>query len=177
MSNTCKTFNVTVKVVREFSARIKIRARNQAEAEKIALDKYNDFVYGQKDDDDQYWNALCFGFPPPWSEHDSITYDPEIDRRFHCVDCGRCTSSIGEYYMVYDEIWAASGLEPNDGMLCLRCLERRIGRELSLDDFTAIMPRREAWERHRRRSRRRRHRHRRRPAPSAAPEQLTIPLT
>jgi hypothetical protein len=144
MSTTCKTFNVTVKVVREFSATIEIHARNQAEAEKIALSKYWDFACGRDGD----MEASCLGFPPPWREHDCALYDPEIDRRFHCVDCGKCTSSSGEYYMVRDEIWAASGLGPIDGMLCLRCLERRIERELTLDDFTAIMPRREAWERH-----------------------------
>jgi hypothetical protein len=161
MSSTCKTFNVTVKLLREFSATIEIRARNQAEAEKIALDKYDDFACGRDGDMDGY----SLGFPPPWHEHESVTYEPEIDRRFHCGDCDKCTSSIGEYYMVRNEIWAASGLEPNDGMLCLRCLERRLGRELTLDDFTALMPRREAWERHVAS---------RSAPPSSPPEQLTM---
>ena len=68
-------------------------------------------------------------------------------RRFFCVDCGKNTLG-GEYYMVRDELWAASGLEPNDGMLCLACLEKRIGRLLTLEDFAAVVPSRECWERH-----------------------------
>jgi hypothetical protein len=39
--------------------------------------------------------------------------------RFCCVDCGRCTLYGGEYYMVRDKLWVASGLGPDDGMLCL----------------------------------------------------------
>jgi hypothetical protein len=156
--NDCglKTFNVTVNVVREYSATIKISARDQAEAEKIALEQYNRWrcrgmahsLRGDYDFDSKFYDGVCLGFPPPWDEHESITYDPEINIRFHCVDCGKCTSSSGEYYMVDDDLWAVSGLEGNDGMLCLRCLEQRIGREPTIDDFTAIWPRREAWERH-----------------------------
>jgi len=144
MSRARKTFNVTVKVVREYSATVKIAARTQADAEEIALDKYWDFACGRDGD----MGAYCLGFPKPWDEHESNTHEPEVDRTFHCVDCGKCTSSSGEYYMVYDDVWAASGLGGNDGMLCLHCLEQRIGRDLSFDDFTAICPSREAWARH-----------------------------
>jgi hypothetical protein len=31
-------------------------------------------------------------------------------------------------------------MAPHGGMLCLCCLEGRIGRLLTLDDFTAMMP-------------------------------------
>jgi ATP-dependent helicase HepA len=48
------------------------------------------------------------------------------------------------YYMVDDDVWAASG--GGDGMLCLPCLERRIDRPLAEADFAAIMP--QCWERH-----------------------------
>jgi hypothetical protein len=137
-------FNVTVVVKREYSATIEISARTQAEAEEIALAKYRDFACGRDGD----MGAFCLGFPPPWDEHDCALFDPVIDTRFHCIDCGKCTSSSGEYYMIYDEIWAASGLEPDGGMLCLHCLERRIGRHLTIDDFTAVVPSRAAWERH-----------------------------
>lgn len=60
--------------------------------------------------------------------------------RFMCVDCGKDTCG-GEYYMVSSELWAASGLGPTGGMLCLADLERRIGRPLAYSDFTAIVPR------------------------------------
>jgi hypothetical protein len=54
-----------------------------------------------------------------------------------CLDCGRDTIELGEYYMVWDGVWLASGLERDEGMLCFACLERRIGRRLAPDDFTA----------------------------------------
>jgi hypothetical protein len=66
--------------------------------------------------------------------------------RFRCVDCRKCTFCSGEYYMVADALWSASGMGPFDGMLCLLCLEQRIGRELTINDFTAVVPRR--WKHH-----------------------------
>jgi hypothetical protein len=68
--------------------------------------------------------------------------------RFRCVDCGKDTNKSGEYYMVRDEVWAASKIAPHGGMLCLRCLERRIGREVNGQDFTAMCPSRKAWNKH-----------------------------
>jgi hypothetical protein len=69
--------------------------------------------------------------------------------RFRCVDCGYCTLCGGEYYMVADQLWAASGMKPDGGMLCLACLKRRIGRELGIGDFfRAKVPTRDAWQRH-----------------------------
>ena len=56
-----------------------------------------------------------------------------------CVDCGQPlirTPSGSEYYMVHDELWAASGLGRRDGFLCVGCLEDRLGRRLGPDDFT-----------------------------------------
>lgn len=57
-----------------------------------------------------------------------------------CKDCsvvvrGEAYGDEHEYYNVHDDIWAQSGLGPNDGMLCIGCLEKRIGRELKSDDF------------------------------------------
>lgn len=50
---------------------------------------------------------------------------------FLCVDC-QFDTFRNEYYMVKDEIWP---IEQDGGMLCVGCLERRIGRELKKDDF------------------------------------------
>ena len=61
---------------------------------------------------------IDLGFPEPWDEHEMCEHDPEIDRKFRCVDCDKSVLG-GEYYMVADELWAASGMEPNGGMLCL----------------------------------------------------------
>jgi hypothetical protein len=49
---------------------------------------------------------------------------------------------------VSDELWAATGMSPGSGMLWLSCLEKRIGRALTLEDFIAVLPSREAWARH-----------------------------
>lgn len=55
-------------------------------------------------------------------------------RGFKCKDCKVCTHSIGEYYMVTTAIWrSAFGGDGRKarGMLCIGCLERRIGRNLA----------------------------------------------
>lgn len=74
---------------------------------------------------------------------------------FECADCGVDTSEligISEYYMVNWPTWVeAFGMYPGDvldtnedyldeedcpsGMLCIGCLETRLGRTLERDDF------------------------------------------
>lgn len=63
--------------------------------------------------------------------------DAEIDARFICVDCSVDTCEIDEYYMVHDHLWAGVGMESDGGMLCIGCLEKRLGRTLTSVDFTA----------------------------------------
>jgi hypothetical protein len=140
-----RAWRVTVKLLREYSATIEVRAETQEEADEAALAA---FQCSDDDHDAGYYQYEPLGLPPPWNEHDFVDYDPEIDCRFRCVDCEKDTSNSGEYYAVDDKVWAASGLAPNDGMLCLTCLEQRIGRELNVEDFTAMVPSLEAWERH-----------------------------
>lgn len=53
---------------------------------------------------------------------------------FECIDCGIDTKAVNEYYMVQDELWEAHG--PVRGMLCIGCLEARIGRQLTPADFS-----------------------------------------
>ena len=51
-----------------------------------------------------------------------------------CMDCQVDTGEINEYYMVHDEVWLFAN--PNDsGILCVGCLEMRLGRELASSDF------------------------------------------
>ena len=123
-----------MKKVVEYSASISIRAGSQAEADRMALKAY----YEWDGDED---------FPPSWHVNEPIYHDAEIDTRFRCVDCDFDTQG-SEYYMVDDELWAASGMAPHGGMLCLACLERRIGRLLVIGDFTALWPSQAAWQRH-----------------------------
>jgi hypothetical protein len=53
---------------------------------------------------------------------------------FSCMDCGVDTHKIGEYYMVKDDVWesAVSGR----ALLCVGCLETRLGRRLLSADFS-----------------------------------------
>ncbi len=54
-----------------------------------------------------------------------------------CLDCGLDTFALGEYYMVEDDVWLASGLgrEEGAGLLCIGCLEWRLRRRLDWSDF------------------------------------------
>lgn len=51
-----------------------------------------------------------------------------------CHDCEDSTKN--EYYMVHDFLWAQTGLGYEDGMLCIGCLEKRLGSTLTWEDFT-----------------------------------------
>jgi hypothetical protein len=53
---------------------------------------------------------------------------------FLCLDCGVDTRAIDEYYIVTHELWARANPD-GAGMLCVGCLEKRLGRELTPDDF------------------------------------------
>lgn len=52
---------------------------------------------------------------------------------FECADCDMDTSE--EYYMVHDILWD-SITHDRYIMLCILCLERRLGRRLNAGDFT-----------------------------------------
>lgn len=57
-----------------------------------------------------------------------------IHKEFLCLDCGYNTFR-DEYYMVHDEIWL-SVVPQRVGMLCIGCLELRLGWMLKKTDFT-----------------------------------------
>lgn len=50
------------------------------------------------------------------------------------MDCGR---EFPPDYMVRDEIWEEAD---GEGILCMRCLESRLGRELTLGDLKRGVP-------------------------------------
>jgi hypothetical protein len=58
----------------------------------------------------------------------------------HCGDCDVDVVARGESYMVRDEVWP---IHHDGGRLCIRCLEARIGRRLTPEDFTDCMLNRE----------------------------------
>lgn len=80
-----------------------------------------------------------------------------MEVRQPCEDCGRdvaparehedgklvIADGTWEWYMVEDEVWVAAGMpmdpevrHSGEGHLCIGCLERRLGRQLTAADFT-----------------------------------------
>lgn len=56
-------------------------------------------------------------------------------KRFLCVDCQMDTGKNNEFYFIKTELWL-SVMPTINGMLCIGCLEKRLGRQLKADDFT-----------------------------------------
>mgnify|MGYP001156642925 CR=1 FL=1 len=66
-----------------------------------------------------------------------IECDCEDYELFKCRDCAQCTNCMYEYYMVNDDLWDIATEDfGGDGMLCIGCLENRLGGLLTKDDFT-----------------------------------------
>ena len=53
------------------------------------------------------------------------------------ITCAVCGAFPPDAYMVRDDVWQAAGLAPKDHA-CLPCLERRLGRPLTIDDFAPV---------------------------------------
>ncbi len=63
----------------------------------------------------------------------------EQDIDMICVDCGTDTEKGKEFFHVCDEVWTAATLKkevPPYKVLCVGCLELRLGRQLTASDFT-----------------------------------------
>lgn len=56
-------------------------------------------------------------------------------QRFACLDCGRDTGKLKEFYYINLDLWL-SVVDSKNGMLCIKDLERRLGRELKACDFS-----------------------------------------
>ena len=59
---------------------------------------------------------------------DMTEAEPLVD-----LSCEDCASDYDEYYMVQNDIWKAYGA--GEGMFCIGCLEKRMGRKLRRQDF------------------------------------------
>ena len=58
------------------------------------------------------------------------------DDNWLCEDCGKdCFVGNVDYYMVKHDIWHKYGLGESRGMLCMSCIEERIGHKLTKDDI------------------------------------------
>lgn len=65
------------------------------------------------------------------SAHAAANNLPDV-RRLVCRDC----NCHDEGYMVEDHVWQEAHPEGRKGLLCLHCLEERLGRPLEAEDFT-----------------------------------------
>lgn len=57
--------------------------------------------------------------------------------KFACLDCGMDTGKSHEFYFVNTQLWL-SVVGSTSGMLCVGCLEKRIGRKLVASDFPDV---------------------------------------
>jgi hypothetical protein len=58
-------------------------------------------------------------------------------RRLDCLDCGRNADALsGHYYTLFEELWLS--IAGKNDVLCLDCLEARLGRNLTEDMFVAL---------------------------------------
>lgn len=55
-------------------------------------------------------------------------------KKFICLDCGVDTGAIYEHYMLVDSTWYLIH-DSKTGMLCIGCVEIRLGRQLNSNDF------------------------------------------
>jgi hypothetical protein len=60
--------------------------------------------------------------------------DKEYWAEFMCLDCSVNTHEISEYYMIQFDLWE-SVVPSRSGMLCIGCLEERLVRALTTEDF------------------------------------------
>lgn len=56
-------------------------------------------------------------------------------KKFLCLDCSVDTGKLNEHYFIQTPIWMQV-VGSNKGMLCIGCLEGRLGRQLTKADFT-----------------------------------------
>jgi hypothetical protein len=97
--------------------------------------------------------ALDLLAPPPPDLLDPLGLGPETRRCTPtgwpvvisaCADCGVGTLTLGEWYLVRNEVWEKAwaarrkswhSVVPGQQILCIGCLEQRLGRTLTHRDF------------------------------------------
>lgn len=63
-----------------------------------------------------------------------ISMSTRSRRKWLCMDCKQDTGRMGEHYMLVDATWQLAH-NSNKGMLCVGCIEKRLGRKLRHQDF------------------------------------------
>jgi hypothetical protein len=83
--------------------------------------------------------AILHDSPAAMKKHYSrllTKFDSRNTNNF-CMDCRVDTERNGEYYMLHDELWYSINRQFR-GKLCLLCVERRLGRDLTSADFLDV---------------------------------------
>ena len=58
-------------------------------------------------------------------------------KKWLCLDCGVDTGKIHEHYFIQTALWMEV-VGSKSGMLCIDCLEKRLGRKLRKQDFPSV---------------------------------------
>jgi hypothetical protein len=129
-----------------FADLAEIVAKAMVVASNATADELEKRIVEQQADDDEIGDGK-----PPWEgSHETASPDrvshwpPVVLSR--CADCEAGTHTLGERYMVRDEVWrqAWKGRDkawqhaPGQMVLCVGCLEQRLGRKLIATDFAAV---------------------------------------
>ena len=65
-------------------------------------------------------------------EYISDAWSALVDHVFNCLDCDK--DDWSPHYMLQDDVWLE--IHPDgDGILCLECAEKRMGRPFTVDEF------------------------------------------
>jgi len=65
-----------------------------------------------------------------------MTSFKKFRNNFLCLDCGKDTFR-NEYYMLRNPVWKKANPKIK-GMLCIKCVEKRLGRKLTKKDFADV---------------------------------------
>jgi hypothetical protein len=76
--------------------------------------------------------ATDFDLTP--NEVEILSQELVQDRTFDCLDCSVDTLDIDEYYRLKTPVWLEAN-PADEGMLCIGCVEERLGRQLIPKDF------------------------------------------
>jgi hypothetical protein len=91
-----------------------------------------------------YTDELAIADDEPDASPGRVSHWPPVVQT-RCADCEVGTLTIGEFYMVRDDVWQQAWKgrakpwqhrAPGQMMLCVGCLETRLGRKLCAADFT-----------------------------------------
>lgn len=92
-------------------------------------------------DDDEEMDLRLVQESTPWKENRPGAFTREFEYKgLYFAEsyyaCQFCKSPFGHRYAVHDEIWMQANL--GAGIVCLKCLEVRIGRPLVREDFKNV---------------------------------------